>query len=62
MMKCSDLINGSKINVLILIKLRSECLLAFFFRMVRAGGEGFHSTVVSKEEGVLLSCLFSLAF
>lgn len=62
MLKYSDVINGSKINLLVMnIKLQSECLLVFFFRMVRANEAGFHN-VASKEEGGLLSCLFSLAF
>lgn len=56
MVKDSDIINGSKINTLgFKVTPQSKCLLAFFFRMVRAGDEGFHNTVVSKEEGVSLS-------
>lgn len=63
MVKDSDVINGSKINMRGLkVTLQSECLWAFFFRMVHAGDKGFYNMAVSKEEGVSLSCFCSLAF
>lgn len=44
------------------IKLRSDCLFAWFFRMAHAGGEDLYNSAVSQEEGVLLSCLFPSVF